>query len=127
MRRLRVAMSGCRVLMPRGVIAFPVMLRGGPVGLSRGLVMLGGLRVCIFRHAILIGWIDSNTQVIGCWELLFHRVADGVLCATNGVLYVPRRLLRGAFGLRLCVARRLADRLLNGSLHLVHCAHDTIL
>jgi amino acid transporter len=52
---LRLAMSGCGVLMTHAMVAFSVMLRGGPVSLSRSLVVLGGLRVCIFRHAILLG------------------------------------------------------------------------
>jgi hypothetical protein len=40
--------------MTRAMVTFSVMLRGGPVSLSRSFVVLGGLGVCIFRHAILL-------------------------------------------------------------------------
>jgi hypothetical protein len=57
---------------------------------------------------------------------LLQGVADGILGAPNRVLYLAGGLLRGAFGLRLCIASHFANSLFYGPFDLVNRTVDTI-
>src|ERR1700680_198786 len=97
-------------------------ISAGPAAVGAGCWARGG----VVTDTCEYGGGDDCLHVLPIPSLL-HGVADGVLGASNRVLYLARRFLRGTFGLRLCIAGRFADNLFHGAFHLMSCALHTIL
>src|ERR1700730_6630095 len=72
------------------------------------------------------GFLGPSFSFSSTSLLFLQCVPDSVLGAAHGVLHLPCRFFRGAFGLRFGVAGDLADSLLHRTLYLMSGADNAI-